>query len=298
MFRIEKVVANTHPELGVYSRTTWRVNKMSYDDFKRALSNKNGFFDVRIEKNGEMYSIILKGVNGPVVVNAKPVRMNLKKKISEYSSRNKCGLYKAYCRLLKLRERSFDKQIARELKRARKVSAPGKRDEMAWKGAKYIITNEESAKPLVEWKVYVAEEQKAERKISDAMAANSSNIIRSFSIDGMGIWNCDQIQRLKDPVTVLARYNGKGGEKVKATGTYVVDKNLNAVLQYYGDEISFSPVSDNVFIIIKPDGELAYTTSAELKERSFANKQHYVFTLNEVNASATTVEELRKLIGM
>lgn len=298
VFRLENVVGNAHSELGVYSRTAWKVDKMSYAEFKKALGNKNGFFDVRIERNGAGYSISLKGVNGLVVVNAEPIKMNKKKKVSKYSVKTKNNLYKTYCRLLKYKEKTFDKQIARELKKSRKTETPGKREEVAWKGAKYIMTSEESVKPLEQWKAYVESERKSQRKLSDAMAANSSNIIRSFSVDGMGIWNCDQIYRLQDPVRVMARYNGKGGEKIKAAATYVIDKKLNGVLQYYGDEITFSPTSDNVFIVIKPNGELAYTTSAELKERAFADKEHYVFRLNDVNASATTVEELRKLIGM
>jgi hypothetical protein len=298
MFRLEKVVGSTHAELGIYSRTAWQVDRMSYPEFKKALGNKNGFFDVRIVKNGGTYSIKLKGTNGFIEVNAEPVKMNKKKKVSEYSPRMESYLYKTYCRLLKSREKLFDKQIARDLKKYRKTDSPAKQDLSAWTGAKYVMTADEKEMTLDEWKAYVEAEKKTQRKLSDAMAANSSNIIRSFSVDGMGIWNCDQIYRLQDPVRIAARYNSKEGEKIKAQGTYVIDKKLNGVLQYYTDEITFSPKSDNVFIVIKPNGEIAYTTSEELREVTFRDKQSYAFKLNDVNTSSTTVEELRKLIGM
>lgn len=298
VFRLEKVVGNTHAELETYNRTAWKVDKMSYPEFKKALGNKNGFFDVRIEKDGGKYVIKLKGVNGFVEVNAEPIRMNKNKKIWEYPSAMKNYLYKNYCRVLKSREKSFDKQIARDLKKNNKTDSPAKRVQQAWIRAKFLMTNDEKIMPLEGWKAYVETEKKTLRKISDALAVNSSNIIRSFSVDGMGIWNCDQIYRLQDPVRVVARYNGKGGEKINAQSTYVVDKKLNGVLQYYNDEITFSESSDNVFIVIKSSGEIAFTTSAELQKKTFADKEHYAFTLNDVNTSSTTVEELRKLIGM
>ncbi len=298
MFRIARVTGATHSELGIYNRTAWKVSEKSYPELKRALSNKNKFFDVRVEKDGEEYHIRLKGSNGFTELSAVPIKMYSNKKVSEYSDKFQGYLYKIYCRLLRSREKSFDKQIARDLKQYKRTISQGKKELLAWNNSKYIMTPGEKTKSFEAWKDYVDAEKKSQRKLSDAMAANSSNIIRSFSVDGMGIWNCDQINRLQDPVKVNAQYKDKDGNKIKTTATFVVDKNLNGVLQYYTDEIIFSPSSNNVFIAVKENGDLAYTTSEDLRLQGFANNRYFVFPLKDVDASSTTVEGLRKLIGM
>jgi hypothetical protein len=298
VFRIARVVGNTHNELGIYNRTAWKVDAKSYPELKKALSNKNRFFDVRIEKDGDAYTIKLKSSNGFTEISAVPMKMTRNKKVCEYPKKIEDYFYKIYCRLLKSREKSFDKQIARDLKNYKKAVSYGKKEQRAWINTKYIMTPDERSKPFEEWKAYVETEKKSQRKLSDATAATSSNIIRSFSIDGMGIWNCDQIYRIQDPIKVIAQYKDGDGNKIKTTATYVVDKKLNGVLQYNSDEIIFSPSSDNIFIAVKENGDIAYTTSEDLRLQGFANNRYFVFPLKDVNASSTTVEDLRKLIGM
>lgn len=55
-----------------------------------------------------------------------------------------------------------------------------------------------------------------------------------LSISSLGIWNCDQVQRLKEPVYVKKTYKNSTGKKIEPTIVYIIDKEVNGTLTYNG----------------------------------------------------------------
>lgn len=55
-----------------------------------------------------------------------------------------------------------------------------------------------------------------------------------LSISSLGVWNCDQIQRLKEPVYVKKTYKSSTGKKIEPTIIYIIDKEVNGTLTYNG----------------------------------------------------------------
>lgn len=55
-----------------------------------------------------------------------------------------------------------------------------------------------------------------------------------FSVDKLGIYNCDQITRLTEPVTITAGYTNEKGDALRLVKIQLVDRQINAILEYNG----------------------------------------------------------------
>jgi hypothetical protein len=275
------------------------AGSMGVKQFGKIAGNQNCFSDIRIEKDGDNYTIKLKGLNGFTEISAEPVKMNSDYKVKPLSEKVQEKMYKTYSKMLAWRTKKFDKDMINGRLGQNYVTVS--KEEMpqyAWAIARPNMTNDEKKMTLEEWQNYLVQQQEAEKQAVNYSAANSSTITRSFAIDGMGVWNCDQIKRLDNPVTVLASYQNKNGKSFSASNTFIVNKKINGVLQYYNNEVSFSKTSDNILITIKDNGEIAYATAEEIKKGKYKNKSPYTFSLNESSGGSASVAELRKTLGL
>jgi len=300
-FRMTRNISVTHPELAPYFYVTWKlVDNMSYNEFKQLINYKNCFSDVRIERDGENFVIRLKGINGIKEITAVPVKINKNNyKIKGYSQKVTNRMYKMYSRMLAYREKQFNKALVKgQLADNREYVKASEMPAYAWNKSKSLMNVQEKQLAFDQWRDYVKEQQKDEIASISYSASNSTNITRSFSIDGMGVWNCDQIQRLKNPVQVMAAYTNEKGEPINATATFIIDKNLNGVLQYYNNQIAFSKTAETVLIAIKNDGNIAVALPEYFKGKTFSDNKSYTFPLKELTAGTTSIQELKKIIGL
>ncbi len=60
------------------------------------------------------------------------------------------------------------------------------------------------------------------------------NLETSISINGLGVWNCDQLNRLNNPITVNKTYFDTKGDPLQILCVYVINKAVNGVLTYDG----------------------------------------------------------------
>jgi hypothetical protein len=300
-FQISNATSGTHRELYPYQNINWKLNeKMDYKEFRQFVSNKNNFSDIRIEQDGDEYRIRLKGMSGFKEIKAVPVILGEGNTASSYSDKTKNKLYVKYSKIMKWREKYFDHRLVRgKIEQNYVVIRPEEMPLYGWKFVQASMTPEEKILSLEQWADYVSDQKEAEVVSINTVAANSSNIMRSFSVDGMGVWNCDQIKRLSNPVQVAASYVNEEGKPIEASSTYIIDKNLNGVLQYYGsDEIAFSKTAETILIAIKSNGEIAVAFPEYFQGKKFSNHRPYTFTLKELSAGTTSVQELKKMMGL
>ncbi len=91
-----------------------------------------------------------------------------------------------------------------------------------------------------EEKKRVEEEKQRQRRsfVVDSMAGRKETVLdgafKALCIDNLGVWNCDQIQRLKDPVYVKKKYVDEQGNSVTPIVVYVIDKEVSGTLTYDG----------------------------------------------------------------
>lgn len=271
--------------------------QLSPAEFKAKYIRKRRYNDIRfthIPGTSEV-KIELKDHNGIETITASIYPA--KEAISNQDVRMLDNSYKAYVNDVKRRQKKFDKAIADEKKKRAKDF--NKQEQRAWAAARAAMSREELAMSRQEWMKYYEEMVAASKEAS----VIRSGITRNLSISGFGVYNCDQIRRLENPVKVLASYiNGKG-EGIDAHTTYVLDKNVRGVLTYSGayaglkeNEIAFDPGSTQSIMVIAMNGTVSVMKGDELKGKKFGSKAE--FTMQELSSNLSDMNDLKKALGL
>lgn len=130
----------------------------------------------------------------------------------------------------------------------------------------------------------------------------SDTVVGSFladlSISGFGIWNCDQIRRIQQPVTLRPAYVDGSGKRLYIHSISVIDESINGVLSFPGQKFSFSKVSPSVIVAIAHNGE-RYFMDREAVAAIEADTPDGIFLqLNPIPKEVDTADEMRDLLGL
>lgn len=89
----------------------------------------------------------------------------------------------------------------------------------------------------------------------EASNEKANIVVQSLSISKLGIYNCDQVGRLKNPVTVIANYIDNNNNPIEPILAFLIDNTFNGLLRYDGNYglspyvFAFSPTSGNTLIV-------------------------------------------------
>jgi hypothetical protein len=213
-----------------------------------------------------------------------------------------------YNKLLKNRENKYNKKIKNSDESETNIPIYDLKEISlhAFNDCKLYMTEEEKKLSYDEWLFYCDHIAEIERKAASTAQASKENLFRSLAIDNMGIYNCDQIQRLQNRVEILAKYKNKTAEKVSPVSAYIIDKKVNAIMQYDGN-YGYSPNkiafcndanSQNVLLTVNDDGKMAIFKTDQFKQHSFSNKEVYSFEVEEIKGNVSNVAELKKIMGL
>ena len=307
----------SHPEMSEFENVYFALNEnLSSSEFKAKYARKKLYNDIRIVNSGGELELKLKDKKSIKNISASLVTIDNKGKIQEIKNTN--TRIKRYNKRLKAREQKFNKDIVkgRTDNNEIKVSDPKQLSQYAFHLVKKSMNAEEKKMSYNEWVDYCKQTEKnriewikqtnAEKLAVLANAeATGENLIQSLSLSGTGIYNCDQIQRLENPVEIFASYKTEENQKLKPKLAYILDKANNSVFQYDGyrgygaGKIAFSKSekAENTLLTVNDDGTVAIYKTADFKNKEFKNKSQFDFIVTKINSNYTSVSDLKALIG-
>lgn len=297
----QKTTPKSHPEMRAFRDTYWKfaVN-MDRKEFRKTFSYRKKYNDMRVLHNEgeEIATVQLKGNDGIISFEVYPYQPDMGQ---ETMAAEDFDLqYARYEKLLAKRGKKFDKGVAR--KNAKVMRQHDKSLAEFNKRLQKLMTKEEQAMEFDEWVSYSKEQMKLLNGNMDAAKANNFTLTRSLAVDGFGIYNCDQIYRLKSPVEIIARYNDKDEEtEVPWQTTYVIDGAMRGVLTYgnfmgKSGKITFDPKTVQAMVICNKDGELSFIRRSQMDDY-YRNKKSYEFDVKAVS-SVTSISELKAMLGL
>ena len=160
-----------------------------------------------------------------------------------------------------------------------------------WEKSKDYMTSDEAKLPIQDWLNYFDKNKEvmlnrystlqisddckkqtlqkfeAQKKIEEnrefTQKANNAakELNQSLQISKLGIYNCDQIQRLQNPIEIFANYTDEKGNELNPVFIYLLDSNFNGVIKYDGYNglspfrFAFSPQSRNTLIAFDKKGD-------------------------------------------
>jgi len=122
--------------------------------------------------------------------------------------------------------------------------------------------------------------------------------VRILSVDGFGVFNCDQIERLGNALPLVASYVDERGEAIEAESLSLVDYSINSVLTFPPNQIAYNPDSRTALLLVAKNGKKYLLTAAEFAALSLKNKRSYTFSMRDISAQLRHVEDLRGLLSL
>jgi hypothetical protein len=296
-----------HPELSAFSNHRWMLaDKSSASAFRSNFSGGKYYSDIRIADNGGSFEVQLKTASGIKSFSAVPLEQDEKKRWVEMKDGG-ASLYKKYNRALKIRGAKFNRRLKRNYLYRTEGAVTNVKSQQVYavKQARYCMTGKEKGMAAAAWIAYAENLVAHEKEFVGKAQANNETIMRSLELDGFGIYNCDQVARMQEPIVVLADYQNETSQKLHMAHTYVICKGINAVFSYHDyvyqgmntERFAVDKAKDMVIFSVENDGNIAVFTREKIKDMGLQNNGKFTFSVKEISGENLTVHDLRALAG-
>ncbi|MEM7035922.1 MAG: hypothetical protein AAF570_03010, partial [Bacteroidota bacterium] len=131
--------------------------------------------------------------------------------------------------------------------------------------------------------------------------AARQRLLEPLRISGFGIWNCDQVRRMKSPVAVTPRFIDEMGEEVQAHTVTIIDKRINGIFMYGGFRFDFSRKGTTGIFVQAMDGRQFFMDQDavnDLARRKPTIGQQTDCPLRDVTAEVKDVDGIRSLLAL
>ena len=122
--------------------------------------------------------------------------------------------------------------------------------------------------------------------------------VRILSVDGFGVFNCDQIERLGNALPLIAAYVDEKGQPIDAESLSLVDYSINSVLTFPPNQIAYNPASKTALILIAKNGNKYILRSSQFAALSLKNKKNYTFEMENITSQLKSVDVLREMLSL
>lgn len=141
------------------------------------------------------------------------------------------------------------------------------------------------------------DEKKVEKiKNKNRIAKKQDEVYRSFTINQLGIWNCDRLYLLTKKATINPRFRNKSNnEWYETTTTYLIDKKINSVWTF-SNTVTLNPDSDNILVFVNEKGRLCYARIHTLPEAVSEKPMDIVIDAIELKDNPDNTDELNELL--
>jgi hypothetical protein len=301
-FNIKNItLKNSNPEMRAFNGMTWVYEGTeSPKEFSNNYLRRKIYSDVRIQKNGDSYTILLKEKNGIITLNAHPI--NKFKASPEKSFKVNDRRYRNYTKALARREAQFNRGL---LLKQRSVYNSNMK---VWQSLQSVMSDSEKVMTYDQWIRYyysmlstdtVTRFQKSSGFVSNALNQN----YRKIPVTQFGYYNCDRpvmkiialpvnavdaavrfgykaLTEPKEYATIKAVYFDPNDKVVLPKQVMIIDKRIKSVA-YVGEgaTMKIAVNSPKNLIAVMADGRVGVFSESRFKEISLADKESYGFKL-------------------
>jgi hypothetical protein len=124
----------------------------------------------------------------------------------------------------------------------------------------------------------------------------SRKLLRSFEIDGFGIWNCDRAISL-NCLPIVATFKDNKGNPIELTNIAVLYKSFNGITKFNDSKIQVVKDADNMIVGIY-NGRFAYITYNDFsKLKVNADTKEQTFTMTVVEEKNNNYDFIKSIAG-
>lgn len=143
-----------------------------------------------------------------------------------------------------------------------------------------------------------SDEARAMRRAS-IIGQRYPDIVRDLSITGFGIYNCDQIYRLKNKVEIVATYFDENGIKIEdGNQLSLINLAYNAAFSFHPSEFACDAKGNNVLLIVTESKEIYILDKGKFQAKNIIQNGNYSFNMRRVTDEFTSSEKLAVYLGI
>lgn len=142
-----------------------------------------------------------------------------------------------------------------------------------------------------------------ENKHIMSQLVGESSVVRGFQIDGFGTWNCDQRQRMADPVAMPKHFANEDGNRLARTlenkNIYIIDLDKNGVISFSENQEAFYDRGSKrmaILVFISAVSVGIYQSWHKFKEGVELNNEEV--PLRQLDISKMTTENFIRFVEM
>ena len=169
----------------------------------------------------------------------------------------------------------------------------------------YEKTIQEQSERRSAYEKLMEERERRMRETADSVAlawqqqnATTRRFIRAFSIDGLGIWNCDAVRRMPGGNVVSASFVDDNQNHLNLRKVYLVQKNRNQIISYSKSQLGnfeYDPGRRNMLWAVTPENRLAVFTYDDF--RGVPNRKGpYTFQMTVVDREFNSTAEIQETL--
>jgi hypothetical protein len=149
----------------------------------------------------------------------------------------------------------------------------------------------------------LAERSRRMRAAANLQGSTETMIMREFIISDFGMWNSDCPTSLPEGLEIFAKTDRGDGKALDAAKYFLVQKNTNALYQYYSlTNFQFDPEAENMIWAVTKDGRLAVCSTddfnAAVEKMKSANAKEATFTFEVSSSPVKNGAEARSMLNI
>ncbi len=278
-----KVETGSVPELAVYDNMKFQLDK-SENTFKESDS-KEEWDDIRIRKTktAGVYHLVFLHENRKVSYRVKPVfeEEDYEKALIVFNKNNRT--YELADAQRKAENRSLEKANNLQLAENEKID---RQNEITLEKNRIAKLNYDRFN-----KIY-------EQQVDAQNFRIKEYVLRTFSINQFGIWNCDRPMILQNTIPISLDFKDDQGNSLQNMTAYVVYENLNTLYPISGNIFRFNPDTKSQFWGVS-EGEFYYFTYDDFVKASLHPEMKSLqINMHKYAESPISYTKIQKLLGI
>jgi len=127
----------------------------------------------------------------------------------------------------------------------------------------------------------------------------SPNLVQGLSCPAFGVYNCDQINKIKDQVAIRATYKDDNGRLIMdGYNLAMINFDYNASFGFIPDNFTCEWRGKTVLLLFTNQNKL-YTISAEkFEEMNIVDDGHYTFEMSDITDQIKSSDDLKIYLGL
>jgi hypothetical protein len=120
------------------------------------------------------------------------------------------------------------------------------------------------------------------------------DIIKGLEVSSFGIYNCDQIYRLKNKVNIIANYINEKGDTINDTHLLsLVDLEYNGAFSFNPNRFTCNSRANNVLLLFTESGKLYILDKGEFQKLKINYSGVHTFKMRNVTNTFTSTDKLK-----